>query len=153
MGQIGHSSENVRIPIGDTLMTVDFIIEELLHREIKLDEVDTQKLLPYQNVPKKDAEKGKKDKDRQQVPPREAKIRLKVVPGTSIVRKRLQGASRMLKMDFFHNQTPPETYELLRGFDEAREVEKLRLAVGAVVVVNRDFLEPKSEILELLHHL
>ena len=134
-------------------MTVDFIIEELLHREIKFDEVDTQKLLSSQNVPKEDAEKGKEDKERQQVPPREAKIRRNVVPGTSVVRKRLQGASRMLKMDFFHNQTPPETHELHCGFDEAGEVEKLGLAVGAVVVVNRDFLEPKSEILDLLHHL
>jgi len=44
-------------------------------------------------------------------------------------------------MDFFNNQNPPESHELFRSFDEARKIEELGLAVGAMVMVNRHFLE------------
>ena len=55
-------------------------------------------------------------------------------------------------MDLFHNQIPPQRYKLFRGFKETREIEELGLAVGAMVMVDRHFLESKAEILEFFHH-
>ena len=42
---------------------------------------------------------------------------------------------------FCHNQLPPESHELFRCFNEARKIEELGLTVGAMVMVNRHFLE------------
>ena len=56
-------------------------------------------------------------------------------------------------MLFFHDQSPPEGHELFGGFDEALKIEELGLAVGAMVMVNRDFFELEPQILKLFHHL
>ena len=152
MGQVGHAAEDVRIPVGDRLVEAEFVIEELFHGEIEFDEVDADQLVAAEDVPEKVAAEGKEERDRQQVPPGKGGISLKGVPGTSAVRISRQEASRILKMDLFHNQIPPQSHELFRGFDEARKIEELGLAVGAMVMVDRHFLESKSEILELFHH-
>ena len=56
-------------------------------------------------------------------------------------------------MLFSQHQIPPQSQELFPGFDEAREIEELGLAVGTMVMVNRHFLESKSMVLELFHQL
>ena len=42
---------------------------------------------------------------------------------------------------FSHNQIPPQSHELFGCFDETRKIEELGLTVGAMVMVNRHFLE------------
>jgi hypothetical protein len=56
-------------------------------------------------------------------------------------------------MLFFHDQSPPQSCKLGCGFEEAAKIEELGLTVGAMGVVDRDFPELESEILELFNHL
>ena len=139
--QVGHAAEDEGIPVGDRLVEAEFVIEKLFHGEIEFDEVDADEVVAGEDVPEKGAAESEEEKDSQQVPPGKGEISLKGVRGISGLRIRRQGTSRILKMNFLHNQIPPQSHELFRGFDEAREIEELGLAVGAMVMVNRHFFE------------
>ena len=49
--------------------------------------------------------------------------------------------------------SPPQLHHVDRRPEDARKVEELRLAVGAMVVMHRMLGDAKAGVLELLHHL
>ena len=51
------------------------------------------------------------------------------------------------------DQRPPQLHHVDAGAEDAAEVEELRLAEGAVVVVHRHLGDTEAGVLELLHHL
>ena len=52
-----------------------------------------------------------------------------------------------------HDKADPEPHDVERCARDAWEVEELRHAVRAVVMVYRDLSDPKARVLDLLHHL
>jgi hypothetical protein len=60
------------------------------------------------------------------------------------------GAATVLAPD---DQRPPQLQHVDAGAEDAPEVEELRLAVRAVVVVHRHLGDAEAGVLDLLHHL
>ena len=52
-----------------------------------------------------------------------------------------------------HDEREPQLQHVDARADHAAEVEELRLAMRAVVVVHRHFDDPEAGVLDLLHHL
>jgi hypothetical protein len=56
-------------------------------------------------------------------------------------------------MDAADDQRPPQLQHVDAGAGDAAEVEELRRAVGAVVVMHRHLRDAEARVGDLLHHL
>src|SRR6478672_6289690 len=61
-----------------------------------------------------------------------------------------RGRAAMLAED---HQIDPEAADAKEGPEQPREIEELRLAVGAMEVMHRHLRNSESAVLNLLHHL
>jgi len=58
MSQVGHAAEDVGIPVGDRLVEAELVVEELLHGQIELLEVDADQSVALEDVPEKITAEG-----------------------------------------------------------------------------------------------
>jgi hypothetical protein len=52
-----------------------------------------------------------------------------------------------------YDQSPPQAAQIDIGLEQASEVEKLRLTIGSVEMMDGSFCEDQTRVLEGLHHL
>src|SRR5262245_23492251 len=59
----------------------------------------------------------------------------------------------MLHVLAANDQSPPQFHHVDGRPEDTPEIEELRLAMGAMVMVDRRFRDTESRVLEFLHHL
>jgi hypothetical protein len=58
MSKVGHAAEDVRIPVRDLMVKAQLVVEELLHGQIELLEVDADQSVALEDVPEKITAEG-----------------------------------------------------------------------------------------------
>ena len=58
MSKVGHATEDVRIPVRDLVVKAQLVVEELLHGQIELLEVDADQSVALEDVPEKITAEG-----------------------------------------------------------------------------------------------
>src|SRR5580765_5181511 len=51
------------------------------------------------------------------------------------------------------DEREPQAHDIDSGLEDSAEIEELRFAVRAMIVMNRNLGDPEARVLNLLHHL